>query len=100
MLLYNSEMMTISKIKETVAGILLGGLLTIVPFYFETKAMTEENQLVNSKQQIELISLSEQATEIKVDQAVEKAEIEHNKEILLRIEKKLDELRQEVRSLD
>ena len=92
--------MTISKIKETITGILLGGLLTVVPFYFETKAMTEDNHIVNSEQQKQIVSLNNQATEIKVNQAVEKAEIEHNKEILLRIEKKLDELRQEVRSLD
>lgn len=92
--------MTFNKLKETIAGILIAGLLSIVPFYFETKAMTEHNHIVNSEQHKQITSLKEQANEVKVNQAVEKAEIEHNKEILLRIEKKLDELRKEVKSLD
>ncbi len=89
-----------NKIKETIIGIVLACLVSVVPFYFETKAMSNANYLLNTEQEISIKELETETVEIKLKQAVEKSEIEHNKEILLRIEKKVDELKKEVQALD
>lgn len=91
---------TSNKIKETIIGIVLACLVSVVPFYFETKAMSNANYLLNTEQEISIKELETETVEIKLKQAVEKSEIEHNKEILLRIEKKVDELKKEVQALD
>ena len=88
-----------AKLKETIIGVLLGGLLLVVPFYFETKAMTEDNHILNLQQEINIDNLNNETVEMKLNQAVAQTKIEHNKEILLRIEKKIDELKQEVKDI-
>ena len=89
-----------NKIKQSLVVIVFGILLSIVPFYFETKAMTEDNYKLNIIQDQDIAKLEEQAAETNINQALEKMEIKHNKEILLRIEKKVDELKKEVKALD
>lgn len=88
---------TQNKVKEALIGILLAGLIALVPFYFETKAMTEDNYHLNVQQEQQINLLDTEQDEIRVNQALEKLEILHQKEILLRIEKKLDELRAEIK---
>lgn len=89
-----------TKIKEAIIVILLGGLVSVVPFYFETKAMTEDNHKLNIQQDEAIGELMDEAEQIKLDQALGQSEIRHNKEILLRIEKKVDELKKEVETLN
>lgn len=92
-----------SNIRQTIVGILLGGLISIVPFYFETKAMTEDNSLVNIKQDEEISSFQKESqkvkTELSVKFAVTETELKHLKEILLRIEQNQHELKQEIKAL-
>ncbi len=88
------------KIKETIIVILLGGLVSVIPFYFETKAITEDNQRLNIRQDEAINELVDETEQIKIDQVLGQSEIRHNKEILLRIEKKLDELKKEVKTFN
>lgn len=88
------------KIKEAIIVILLGGLVSVIPFYFETKAMTEDNHRLNIRQDEAINELMDETEQIKLDQALGQSEIRHNKEILLRIEKKLDDLKKEVKTLN
>lgn len=93
-------MTTKNSIRQTVVGIILGGLVAVVPFYFETKAMTEENHQINLSQDKDVISLKQQANNLELQVALERSERIHNEETLERIEKKLDELIKEVKSLN
>lgn len=83
---------TINKIKSTMTFIIVGSVLSLIPFYFQTRAMTEENRTINEKQEVRLIEHEEQIQESMVNDAVEKTESEQIKEALKRIEDKLDRL--------
>lgn len=90
----------LDKVKQVIVGIVLTGLLALVPFYFESKAMTEDNRAINVRQDSDIAMLEEEAKALNLEVAVEQAERKHNKEALERIERKLDELIKEVKSLD
>lgn len=89
---------TVSNIKQTLLGIFLGGLVSILPFYFETKALTLENSSANVEQDTKIGVLTESYHSLDRDLSVEKNQTENTKESLQRIEKKLDELIREVKS--
>lgn len=88
------------NIRKTVVGVILGAFVAVVPFYFETKAMTEENRQINLSQDKDVTFLKESATELELQIALERTERIHNEETLERIEKKLDELIKEVKALN
>lgn len=90
----------LNTIKQLVVGIVLAGLVSLLPFYFETQAMTSANTITNNDQDL-VINLIEEEIEILArEAAVEQSERKHNKEALIRIETKLDELIKEVKTLD
>lgn len=81
-----------SRIQNTITVIILAALVSVIPFYYNTNAMTSENSRTNQKQDEAINEHETQIQEIKVNQSVEKAEIEQIKESLKRIETKLDRL--------
>ncbi len=90
----------LNNIKELVVGIVLTGLVSLVPFYFETQAMTSENTSINSDQDYSISVIDKEVEILALEFAVEQSERKHNKEALIRIENKLDQLIREVKSLD
>jgi hypothetical protein len=83
---------TTQKIKNALVIIIVGSILSIVPFYFETRAMTNENGIINKKQDIHLKEHDMKIQNGIVNDAIEKTESEQVKETLIRIESKLDRL--------
>lgn len=83
---------TVSKIKNTMTLIIVGAVISLIPFYFQTRAMTDENSEINEKQEQRLIEHEQQIQESMVNDAIEKTESQQIKEALKRIEDKLDRL--------
>lgn len=83
---------TIQKIKNTLILVIVGSILSFIPFYFETRAMTNENGNLNQKQELRLKEHDIKIQESIVNDAIEKTESEQIKETLIRIETKLDRL--------
>lgn len=83
---------TIQKIKNTLILVIVGSILSFIPFYFETRAMTNENGIINQKQELRLKEHDTKIQEGVVNDAIEKTESEQIKETLIRIETKLDRL--------
>ncbi len=80
------------KIKNTITVILVGSVLSFIPFYYETNARTKENGFVNKRQDEQLNTHEMEIQNGKINDAVEKVESEQIKASLKRIEAKLDRL--------
>lgn len=82
----------VDKLKHGVMLILIGAVFSVVPFYFRTTAMTEQNQLTNVAQQQELNQALNRVQHLELKGAIDDTEIKQIKESLDRIEKKIDRL--------
>lgn len=80
------------KIKQGVIALGFGVVLSVVPFYFQTKAMTEEHQKKLTEQSDLLLIQNSRLNNLEIQGAVDDAEIKQIKESLNRIEKKIDRL--------
>lgn len=83
---------TIQKIKNAVVVVFIGSILSFIPFYFETSAMTKENKVVNQLQDERLNAHELQIQDSRINDAIERTESEQIKASLKRIETKLDRL--------
>lgn len=92
------EKATVQKIKDTIVLIVLGAIVSIVPFYFQTSAMTKENKVVNDEQTLQINQHNAELKTLEINRAVDATEIKQIKESLDRIEKKLDKLIDEQKS--
>jgi ABC-type Na+ efflux pump permease subunit len=80
------------KVKQSVVLILIGAVFSVVPFYFQTSAMTEQNRQTNVTQQEEINQTLIRIQNLELQGAVDDTEIKQIKESLQRIEKKIDRL--------
>ena len=83
---------TLERVKHSLIVIVLGAVLSIIPFYFQTRAMTEYNKVKNSEQSEQLETYQQRLLTLEVKGAVDKTEIEQIKKSLNRIELKIDRL--------
>lgn len=81
-----------ARVQNTLAVLVLGALVSIIPFYYNTNAMTNENTQTNQRQDETLLKHESEIREILVNDAVERTETEQIKAALERIESKLDRL--------
>ena len=80
------------NVKQGVLLILIGAVFSVVPFYFQTSAMTEQNHQTNVTQQQEINETLSKIQNLELQGAVDDTEIKQIKESLQRIEKKIDRL--------
>lgn len=80
------------NVKHSLFIILVGTVLSVVPFYFQTNAMTEQNHQTNISQQKEIDVTLSRIQNLELQGAVDDTEIKQIKESLERIEKKIDRL--------
>ncbi|MNU67068.1 hypothetical protein D3C71_563990 [compost metagenome] len=80
------------NVKQGVLLILIGAVFSVVPFYFQTSAMTEQNHQTNIVQQEEINETLSKIQNLELQGAVDDTEIKQIKESLQRIEKKIDRL--------
>ena len=80
------------KVRQGVVLVLIGAVFSVVPFYFQTIAMTEQNRQVNASQQQEINQTLTRIQSLELQGAVDDTEIKQIKESLQRIEKKIDRL--------
>lgn len=92
------EKATVQRIKDTIVLIVLGAIVSIVPFYFQTSAMTKENKAVNDEQTLQINQHNAELKSLEINRAIDATEIKQIKESLDRIEKKLDKLIDEQKS--
>ena len=83
---------TIQKVKDTLVLIVLTAVVSLVPFYFHTSAMTKENKAVNEAQTLEISQTAQSVHALELDRAIDATEIRQIKESLERIERKLDKV--------
>lgn len=83
---------TVKKIKDTLIIVIIGAVLSVIPFYFETRAMTNENDAINDRQELILNDHDTKIQQGIVNDAIEKTETKQIKLALERIENKLDRL--------
>lgn len=83
---------TIQKIKDVLIVIVIGGILSLLPFYFTTSASTDRNAQINDVQTEQIKLHEEKLQQSIVNDAIERTETRQIKETLKRIEKKLDRL--------
>lgn len=83
---------TVQKLKDTLVVIALGAVVAVVPFYFETRAMTSEAERINREQTLLLEQTRAELHALEVKGAIDKTEIEQIKQSLDRIEEKIDKL--------
>ncbi|WP_300663031.1 hypothetical protein [Fluviicola sp.] len=79
-------------VRQGVLLILTGAVFSVVPFYFQTTAMTEQNRQANISQQQEIDQTLTRIQSLELKGAVDDTEIKQIKESLQRIEKKIDRL--------
>lgn len=89
------EQTTIHKIKDALILIVLGAVVSLIPFYFQTNAMTKENKAVNDMQTLQITKSNAELKSLEINRAIDATEIKQIKESLDRIEKKLDKLIEE-----
>lgn len=82
----------LEKVKQGVIVIVLGAVFAIIPFYFQTGAMTIQNEQTNSEQTKQIEQTQERLRQLEVQKAVDGTEIKQIKESVVRIEKKIDYL--------
>lgn len=81
-----------SKVKQVLLASLLGASLSLIPFYYQTNAMTQKANEVNVEQGKEIHQALSQLHQLEVKGAVDDTEIKQIKASLERIEKKIDRL--------
>lgn len=86
------EQTTIQKIKDALILIVIGAVVSLIPFYFQTNAMTKENKVVNDMQTLQINQNNTELKSLEINRAIDATEIKQIKESLDRIEKKLDKL--------
>lgn len=86
------EKETTQKVKDTLIVIVLGAIISLVPFYFQTSAMTKENKVINQVHTQQINQTNAELKSLEIHRAVDATEIKHINESLIRIEKKLDKL--------
>ncbi len=86
------EQQTIDKIKQAVITILLGAIASLIPFYFQTSAMTTANEKINTEQSSFIEQTRIRVHEMEIKSAIDDTEINQIKNSLERIEKKIDRL--------
>lgn len=86
------EQTTIQKIKDALILIVIGAVVSLIPFYFQTNAMTKENKVVNDMQTLQINQNNSELKSLEINRAIDATEIRQIKESLDRIEKKLDKL--------
>lgn len=82
----------IDKVKQAIVAVTVGAVFTMIPFYFETSAMTTQNQQTNVTQGQDIEQLSNALHKVELQSAVGDTEIKQIKQQLERIEKKIDRL--------
>jgi hypothetical protein len=80
------------RAKQAVLVILLGAVFSVVPFYFQTLAMTEKSEQTNLEQSAQISETLNRIQKLELKGAVDDTEIKQIKESLQRIEKKIDRL--------
>lgn len=83
---------TLDKAVKGFVAMVFGAVLTVVPFYFQTQAKTENHEQTLSDHTESLRLQDERVKELEVQEAVDNAEIKQIKESLDRIESKIDRL--------
>lgn len=82
----------IDKVKQSVVALAVGAVFTLIPFYFETSAMTIQNEQTNKEQGTAIEQISNDLHKVELQSAVGDTEIKQIKQQLERIEKKIDRL--------
>lgn len=82
----------VDNVKQGIAIIIIGALASMIPFYFQTNAMTNENHKVNKEQGLLIEQTRLQLHDLEVKSAIDDTEIKQIKNSLERIEKKIDRL--------
>ncbi len=82
----------IDSIKQGLIVVLLGAVFAVIPFYFQTGAMTIQNEQTDSEQKKQIEQTNERLHQLEVQKAVDGTEIKLIKESVDRIEKKVDYL--------
>lgn len=82
----------LEKVKEGVIFIAVGAIAAMIPFYFQTSAMTTENKQVDTEQTVLIERTQTRVHALELQEAVDVTEIKQIKESLQRIEKKIDRL--------
>ena len=80
------------NVKQGVLLILTGAVFSVVPFYFQTTAMTAQSEHTNVQQQEQINQTFAQIQNLELKSAVDNTEIKQIKASLERIEKKIDRL--------
>jgi outer membrane protein TolC len=80
------------NVKQGVLLILIGAVFSVVPFYFQTTAMTQQNEQTNQDQQQQINQTLSRVQNLELKGAVDDTEIKQIKASLERIEKKIDRL--------
>lgn len=82
----------IERIKHSAVIASIGVFLGVVPFYFQTKAMTEDNNSAVIEHKGVLKEQDEKLNGLEIREAINDTEIQQIKESLDRIEGKIDRL--------
>ncbi len=80
------------NIKQGLIILAMGAIASVIPFYFQTNAQTQENSRVNTEQSIQIEKTQNQLHNLEVQGAIDDTEIKQIKSSLERIEKKIDRL--------
>lgn len=79
-------------VKQGALLILTGAVFSVVPFYFQITAKTEQNEQTNIGQQYTINQTETRVQNLELQGAVDNTEIKQIKASLERIEKKIDRL--------
>lgn len=80
------------NLKQGIVILALGAIASMIPFYFQTSAMTNENHQMNLEQSKIIEQTQIQIQKLEVKNAIDDTEIKQIKNSLERIEKKIDRL--------
>lgn len=82
----------VEQIKQGVIVLTVGAVASMIPFYFKTNAMTEQNSRITKEQGVLIEKTINDLQALEVKGAVDGTEIKQIKTSLERIEKKIDRL--------
>lgn len=83
------------KLKQVLVVTLISALLPVVPFYFRTSAMIDQNTQATEQHSRAISEIKSKVQELEVTRAVNDTEIRQINQRLERIEKKIDRLIEE-----
>lgn len=78
--------------KQALIGLIVGAMVSVVPFYFHTNAMTDQNTQTGKVHTEQLNEVENRLKQLEVKGAVDDTEIRQIKSSLQRIETKIDQL--------